>query len=544
MLSDNSKYEQISIKEGKLYSFMVKQEQNILDTLNDLLKQGFITNETYENVKPHGTKPGILYGLSKVHKPLVDNLPKLRPIISAIGTPAYKLAKFLVSLCPDLTQNEYTLKDSFEFASIIDQQNHNLFMGSLDVDSLFTNVPLDETINIILDQLYTNHSQPSIPKSKMKKLFEYATKESVFRFNNKYYKQRDGTAMGSPLGPVIANAFLCHHERVWLDNCPLSFLPRLYKRYVDDIFVLFSAESDLILFKIYLNKKHPNIHFTHEVENNNALPFLDVNVTRIESKFSTGIYRKSTFSGVMSNFISYLPSKYKHGLIGTLLFRAYKISNSHTLFHEEVTKLKSIFTKNGYPMKIIDSVITSFLMKQYEPKIPTFDVPKKVITIVLPYLGSTSDSIKKNLRKALRSPSLNCCDIRFVFRITSRLSSYMRFKESNHKDLDSSVLYKYTCRRCNSSYIGETGRHWIARFSEHIGHSARTQKPIKGLHYTAIRHHWTTCGEKPTEDCFQRIGHERSGSLNLRRIQESIYICRDKPSLNKDTYSVPLYLFK
>ena len=59
---------------------------------------------------------------------------------------------------------------------------------------------------------------------------------TVFYFNGNYYKQSDGVTMGSPLGPALANAFSCHHERNWLRECPVAYAPNFYKRYVDDIF--------------------------------------------------------------------------------------------------------------------------------------------------------------------------------------------------------------------------------------------------------------------------------------------------------------------
>ena len=68
-----------------------------------------------------------------------------------------------------------------------------------------------------------------------------ATKESYFMFDNEYYQQIDGVAMGSPLGPTLANAFLSYHEKTWLENWPSEFKPVLYRRYVDDIFVLFKS---------------------------------------------------------------------------------------------------------------------------------------------------------------------------------------------------------------------------------------------------------------------------------------------------------------
>ena len=207
-------------------------------------------------------------------------------------------------------------------------------------------------------------------------------------------------------------------------------------------------------------------------------------------------------------------------------------------------KLKEIFAKNAYPTKVVDLIISQFLTTKYQDRIPSYDVPKKVVTVVLPYLGSMSKIIQDKLRNSLKSPSFNCCDVRIVYRISSRMSHYMRFKERHHKDLDSSFIYKYKCSRCNSAYVGESSRHWIVRFCEHLGHSARTRKPIKGLMPTAVRQHWESCGVKPSANDFKQIGNERTGSMNLRRIQESLFIFRDKPALNRDLRSVPLYLFK
>ena len=95
-----------------------------------------------------------MYGLSKIHKPLINNFPKLRPILSAIRTATYSWAKILVTLFKCFTMNEYTLKDSFEFAKDVTNQKSSCFMASLDVDSLFTNVPPDETIKICIDELF------------------------------------------------------------------------------------------------------------------------------------------------------------------------------------------------------------------------------------------------------------------------------------------------------------------------------------------------------------------------------------------------------
>ena len=113
-----------------------------------------ISEETYNKLRPVGSKPGTLYGSAKVHNPLINGLPQFRPILSAIGTPSYKLAKFLVPVLSDITQNEFTVNYSFTFVDEILTQNSDLYMASLDVDALFTNIALDETIDICVKKLF------------------------------------------------------------------------------------------------------------------------------------------------------------------------------------------------------------------------------------------------------------------------------------------------------------------------------------------------------------------------------------------------------
>ena len=138
-----------------------------------------------------------------------------RPILSAIGTPTYKLEKYLVHKLASITANELSVKDSFCFAEEIVNQNSNFIMGSLDVDSLFTNIPLEETINICCETLFKETDiYEGYSKSEFKTLLSLASKESYFFFNEVLHKQKDGVAVGSPLGPTVANAFLSHYEKI------------------------------------------------------------------------------------------------------------------------------------------------------------------------------------------------------------------------------------------------------------------------------------------------------------------------------------------
>ena len=97
----------------------------------------------------------------------------------------------------------------------------------------------------------------------------------------------------------FANLFMCHFENIWLENCPAHFKPIVYRRFVDDTFLLFRTKDHVEKFKNYLNKQHKNIKFTSEIEENGSLSFLDITTSRENNKFVTPVYRKPTFSGVL-----------------------------------------------------------------------------------------------------------------------------------------------------------------------------------------------------------------------------------------------------
>ena len=163
------------LPDNNLLKFSINQEKVFVNVLKSLRDTNKLSDQKYRSLKPKGTRPGIMYELSKVHKKLVEGSPPLRPILSALKTPAYKLAKFLVPLLSFVTVNEYSVKDSFHFSSEILEQNSSLYMGSLDVDSLFTNIPLEETIDICVNGLFKDvDTFKGFSKNEFKKLLSLA----------------------------------------------------------------------------------------------------------------------------------------------------------------------------------------------------------------------------------------------------------------------------------------------------------------------------------------------------------------------------------
>ena len=138
-----------------------------------------ISDDTYNRLRPVGSTPGTLYESAKEHKLLINGLPPFRPILSAIGTSTYKLAKFLVPVVSDITQNEFTVKNSFTYVDEILTQNSDLYVAGLDVDASFTNIPLDETIDICIKKLFKtlNTLVKGISKNDFCDSLNLATKE-------------------------------------------------------------------------------------------------------------------------------------------------------------------------------------------------------------------------------------------------------------------------------------------------------------------------------------------------------------------------------
>ena len=273
--------------------------------------------------------------------------------------------------------------------------------------------------------------------------------------------------MGSLLGPSFANIFMCALEKNFLSKFPLHYKPLLYRRYVDDTFCIFQNKVQAENFLLYLNQQHHNISYTHEFEANNSLPFLDVLIMHTDNGFSSNLYRK-TFTGLYTNFDSLSPIQYKVDLISVLIYRAYHICSSYLPFREQAVKIKRFLQYNHFPIYPVSRVVRNFLDKQYITKATSPGVPKLLVLLSFPYLGSRSVHLKKKLIKFLGNiyPHM---EFRFIFQSVKRIENFFPFKDRIPSNLRSSVVYKFTCSSCKAAYYGKTSRHFIVHCREHLG---------------------------------------------------------------------------
>ena len=201
----------------------------------------------------------------------------------------------------------------------------------------------------------------NITKKELKKLFLFATSQTHFIFNDKFYNQIDGVAMGSPVAPVLANIFMGFYESKWLNEYNLN-KPKFYLRYVNYILAAFDKEQDSLNFLNFLNKRHRNIKFTIEKQINHFIAFLDVFIAGINNQNLTfRVYHKSTYAGLLLNFKSFTSFSYKISLIKCLIDRSLKICNNWNSFHNDIENIKSNLIKNAYPPFLIDKVIKKYL---------------------------------------------------------------------------------------------------------------------------------------------------------------------------------------
>ena len=209
-------------------------------------------------------------------------------------------------------------------------------------------------------------------------------------------------------------------------------------------------------------------------------------------------------------------------------------------FHHEVDKHKKVLSKNGYPQKFIDKCIQKFINNMFIQRLQIPTVPKKELLIILPYLGKISQIVKTRLTKTMNR-HMKFCRMRVIFQTNDRLKNYFRFKDSVPETLRLILIYKVSCGSCTASYIGKTYRLFKVRVMFQ-GVSPRTDEPAKDTLSTSVRDHMLVCGHKVVHEDFKFHGHE--SSRYLLELKESLFIKKDKPSLNKNLYSQEFYCFE
>ena len=414
-------------------------------------------------------------------------------------------------------------------------------MVSFDVSNLFTNVPLDLTIKLILDKVYKKKMvKTKLKREELKSLLELCTKEMHFSFDGKLYKQVDGVCMGSPLGPVLANVFMVHLEESIAPK--LKDIMPIWERYVDDTFtVVKKGEIQKVLTE--LNSFHPFIKFTHEIEKENKIAFLDVLMEKLPTKMiETSVYRKPTNNNIYIHWNAFGPKQWKTGTLAGIIRRAYDICSTEDKRKAELDFIFKVFTEiNGYPKMLVKSMLEK-MKDKFEGNDPnnesveTDDQETKVPVILkVPFRGDKGEYLLKKLRKNLERNLPDDLQFRIVHTGT-KISKFFNIKDKLDPSHMSNFIYLHDCqnRKCDEGdYCGETSRRRTIRTGEHGGKDKKSH---------IFQHSSKTKHPRAKDENFKILATNYP-DRRKRRLCEALFIRDLKPALNiqKESYSLKLF---
>ncbi|XP_062700128.1 uncharacterized protein LOC134284823 [Aedes albopictus] len=479
-------------------------------------------------------------GLPKVHKPGNE----MREIVSAIGSPTHKIAKYLVQEFQNMPKKFHSrsVKNSEQFTELVQNLsvNDDEILVSFDVKSLFPSIPVKEAINLLEDWLlnqYEDSNSDWIKKVRTYiKLTKLCMEENYFSFRNETYKQLNGAPMGNPLSPFLSEIFMANLEKRLENN---KQLPEVWWRYVDDVF---SIVKKHLLPEILnnINNAHKNIEFTCEIEQNNQLPFLDILIVKQESTLSFEIYRKPTHTQRTIPNSSNHSHQHKIASFNHMIHRMQTLPLSETGKTKELNYIFETAQLNGYTKQTIQQIINKKTQQQYRRSLTTLTRTEPTLKrITVNYNNDT-----KKLRPILRK-------FGFELVFTSKANQLQNLLGSTKDPLDNltkSGVYKVTCNHCDKIYIGQTKRTLNTRFKEHITEVSKAHKDTdKGL-----IHHFKS---KVAEHIFNEGHFMNTSNIKLLRhitnpwkldVAESleIYKQNNKKLLNKDQGNGYTWLFK
>jgi len=437
--------------------------------------QHIFTSADKAYMKQINPKAPVLQALPKVHKP---NIP-IRPLVNHTSAPAHKVAKKLQQIIQQhiTFHNHTSIKNTTELVNKIKDTHvpHNSTLSSFDITNLYTIVPINETIQLLHNMLIENNT-PSTHIQEIITLTKLITSQNYFTHNHKFYKQPEGLPMGSPISGILAEIFIHNIEKTKILTPHNKHFQKIiyWHRYVDDIIILYHGTARQIhQLHTLINKAHPQLKFTIEVEQNNSLNFLDLQITKSNNKHEFNIYRKPTTTDTIIHNTSNHPTQHKHAALNTMIHRLLNIPMNKINYNNEVNIIKYIAQENGYDPKIVDNKINKFINRAPQTQNPSPN--NKFITLT--YHNQHTHTLARKF---------TTLGYKIGYKTHNKLSQTLNQKHTidTNNNLDkhnSTGVYKITCNDCNNFYIGQTGRSFTTRFKEHIN-------PLRNPTYTQTRY--------------------------------------------------------
>uniref|UniRef100_A0A803JBV1 Reverse transcriptase domain-containing protein n=1 Tax=Xenopus tropicalis TaxID=8364 RepID=A0A803JBV1_XENTR len=394
-LSDSLVYEKLTC--DPTLQFKLK-----LDTeLEQAMIAGWIDKACYEFLTTQFPKCPLIYTLPKVHKdPLT---PPGRPIISARGSlfsnVALYLDNFLQPLC---TRMSSYLADTSALLTILRRYDalpiDTLFV-TLDVRNLYTIIPLDEGVAACRQALVDGH-KGTPPVEFLISLLHLVLTCNYFRFEQTFYLQKTGTAMGSNVAPSYANLYMDAFECNYI-------LPKytdnllLYLRYIDDIFIIWRGDHiGVESFVASLNDLSTPVKFTLNYDKE-AIDFLDVRIFRSPNGIGTTLYRKNTDRNTVLHAHSFHPPSVIRSIPYTQFLRVFRINTNLATALQQANEMRDRFIERGYNSDFLTTELEKAKANSLggRPKITGTDTHADRMVFVSDFTPASHDinlTIKKN----------------------------------------------------------------------------------------------------------------------------------------------------
>jgi len=517
-------------------------------------------------------RPRQFYLLPKIHKEPANwskpfQIPPGRPIVSDCSSETYRSAEFIdYYLNPLATKHQSYIKDTYDFIEKVKKLNipTNAILFTIDVDSLYTNIDIQEGIQSIRNIFFKFHDKKR-PDKEILQLLEINLTKNDFEFDGQYFLQIKGTAMGKKFAPAYADIFMAEWETAALEKCDKK--PLHYYRYLDDIWGIWTySQDDFNTFLDILNNHNSSIKLKSTTDNN-SIDFLDTttfkgpNFTH-NNQLDIKVYFKDTDTHALLFKTSFHPKHTFAGLIKSQLLRFHRICTQTEDFKHATKVLYLSLSTRGYSRTFLRSCFKTFLQSNpiqvstalpfvttYSPSTVTLvgkikhhfkthfinNNPENDYRIIAAFRKNTN--LRDHLVRAKVQPREvdKCFSKNSYFRQQTWVHNTQTqkvFKIPPRASVSSkNCVYVIVCKICGMKYVGETGRTIHLRFQ---GHRQNITKKLN-THRHVVQHfvshgwesvqasvlecnpHWTEAQRRRAErDWISKLGSTYPQGLNER----------------------------
>ena len=482
------------------------------DILNSLKKKKFINHKQFQYlIGDSQPRERRFYILPKIHKEpekwtIPYEIPPGRPIVSDCGSDTYHTAEYLdFYLNPLSMKHSAYVKDTYHFINVVKKLriSTEFYFFSMDVDSLYTNIPIPAGIAAV-QEIFKKFPDQSRPDEELISLLKINLERNDFMFNDQFYLQVKGTAMGKRFAPAYANIFMAKWEEQALSQCTLK--PAHYLRFLDDIWGIWTGTvREFDQFVKELNSVDPSIQLKWEIKKQ-SIDFLDTTVFKGPEFYETReldvkVFFKKTDTHALLHGDSFHPKHTFRGIVKSQLIRFKRICTRPEDFREAVQILFKALRKRGYSRSLLRRGFKTFQEKGERvqgdvlPLITTFSTNSRWVNNILKDNFQTvmgGNTMLPNFRviSAYRR-NKNLSDLL----VRAKLPSMARRARSSPKKLESQFLrleyirntqnrtivkikqgfsisttnciYVILCSKCGKKYIGETRNDLSTRMYQH-----------------------------------------------------------------------------